>query len=101
MAKFSKYVIMRIQNMAIGLNLYLGSQSICIVGFGFPTMGCPMLGHLSTLLFPPNLFSLPHKVTSSLSQNSCSSPSLFFLELPTPNFSSLFLIYSVRSMGVP
>ena len=26
------------------LNLYLGSQSIYIVGFGFPIMGSPMLG---------------------------------------------------------
>ena len=41
--------------MAIGLNLYLGSQSICIVGFGFPTMGGPMLGNLSTPLFPQTL----------------------------------------------
>ena len=29
------------QDIAIGLNLYLGSQSICIVGFGFPTKGDP------------------------------------------------------------
>ena len=28
------------------LNLYLGSQSIYIVGFGFPIMGSPMLGDL-------------------------------------------------------
>ena len=38
--------------MAIRLSLYLSSQSICIVDFGFPTMGGPMLGNLSTLLFP-------------------------------------------------
>ena len=41
--------------MVVGLNLYLGSLSICIVGFGFPIMGGPMLGNLSTLLFPPTL----------------------------------------------
>ena len=40
------------QNMTIGLNLYLGSQSICVVGLGFPNMGDPILGNLSTLLFP-------------------------------------------------
>ena len=38
--------------MVVRLNLYLGSLFICIVGFGFPTMGGPMLGNLSTLLFP-------------------------------------------------
>ena len=41
--------------MAIGLSLYLGSQSICIVGFGFPTMGGLILGDPSTLLFPQTL----------------------------------------------
>ena len=41
--------------MAIRLSLYLGSQSICIMGFGFPTMGGPMLRDLSTLLFPQTL----------------------------------------------
>ena len=46
----------RTQNMAIGLSLYLGSQSIYIVGFGFPTMGGPILGDLSKLLFPQTLF---------------------------------------------
>ena len=46
---------MRTQNMAIRLSLYLGSQSICIMGFGFPTMGGPMLRDLSTLLFPQTL----------------------------------------------
>ena len=64
------------QNMAIGLNLYLGSQSICIVGFGFPTMGGPMLGNLSTLMFPQTPFSLPQS-HSLFSLNGCSSPSLF------------------------
>ena len=47
--------IVHTQNMVVGLNLYLGSQSICIVGFGFLTMGGPILGNLSTLLFPPTL----------------------------------------------
>ena len=56
---------MRTQNMAVGLNLYLGSQSICIVDFGFPTMGDPMLGNLSTPISSNS--SLPHRVTPSLS----------------------------------
>ena len=47
--------IVRTQNMAVGLNFYLGSQSICIVGFGFPTMGGRMLCNLSALLFPQTL----------------------------------------------
>ena len=52
----------RTQNIAIGLNLYLSSQSICIMGFGFPTKGDPMLGSPGTLLFPQTLFfsSLNH-----------------------------------------
>ena len=40
------------QNMAIGLNLYFGSQSICIMGFGFPIRGGPSLGYLNMLRFP-------------------------------------------------
>ena len=51
----STHVAMRIQNIAIGLKLYLDSQSICIVGFGFPTKSDPMLGSLETLLFPQTL----------------------------------------------
>ena len=45
----------RTQNMAIGPNLNLGSQSICIVGFGFPIKGDSMLGSPGTLLFPQKL----------------------------------------------
>ena len=52
--------------MIIGLNLYLGSQSICIVGFGFPTMGGPMLGDPNIFPFP-KLFSLPLKIVTFLS----------------------------------
>ena len=37
-------VVMRTQSMANGLNLYLGSESIYIVGFMFPTMGNILLG---------------------------------------------------------
>ena len=47
----SRIALMHTQNMAIRLSLYLSSQSICIVDFGFPTMGGPMLGDPSTLLF--------------------------------------------------
>ena len=55
------------QNMAIGLNLYLGSQSICIVGFGFPTMVGPMHSNLNTLLFSQTLLSTSesHSLSSS------------------------------------
>ena len=72
----------------------LGSQSICIVGFGFPTMGDPMLENLSILLFPPTL--LFTSVTTSLSLNDCSFLSLFSPELPTPSSSLHSLIYSLR-----
>ena len=37
-------VCVHTQNMVNKLNLYLGSQSIYIVGFRFSTMGSPMLG---------------------------------------------------------
>ena len=54
------------QNMAVGFNLYLGSQSICIVGFGFPTMGGPMLEtQVHSFFLKP--FSLPHRVAPLLS----------------------------------
>ena len=48
-------VTMRTQDMAIGLNLYLDSQSICIVGFGFPTMSSHILDDPIMLLFPQTL----------------------------------------------
>ena len=38
--------------MAVRLNLYLDSQSIYIVGFGFPTGGGPSLRCLNMLQFP-------------------------------------------------
>ena len=66
MVRFSKYASLRTQDMIIGLNLYLGSQSICIVGFGFPTMGGPMLGDPNIFPFP-KLFSLPLKIVTFLS----------------------------------
>ena len=37
-------VFVHTQYIFNGLNLYLGSQLICIVGFEFPTMGSPLLG---------------------------------------------------------
>ena len=41
--------------MAIGPNLYSGSQFICIVCFRFPTVSGPTLRDPSTLLFPQTL----------------------------------------------
>ena len=40
------------QNMVPGLNLYLGSQFICVLAFGFPIMDGPILDDPNTLLFP-------------------------------------------------
>ena len=96
-------ILVRTQNMATGLNLYSGSQSICMVGFGFPTMGGPSPGDPITHSYFYNTLSL------SLSQNHFpffwDSPSSFSLSssksFQPPFFSSLFLIYSMRSMGVP
>ena len=52
--------------MAVGLNLYLGSQSICIVDFGFPTMGDPMLSNPNALLFPYILLFISQSHSFSL-----------------------------------
>ena len=40
------------QNLVLGLNLYLDLESICVVGFEFPTIGGPILGDPNALLFP-------------------------------------------------
>ena len=45
---------------------FLGSQSICVVSFGFPIIGGPMLGNPNTPCFLRS-FSLLHKVTPFLS----------------------------------
>ena len=47
--------------MILGLDLYLGLQSICVMGFRFPTMGGPLLGDPIALVFAR--LSLSHKVT--------------------------------------
>ena len=39
---------MRTKNIFYELNLFLGSQPICIVGFGFPTMGDSLPRDLTT-----------------------------------------------------
>ena len=59
-------ILVRTQNMATGLNLYSGSQSICMVGFGFPTMCGPSPGDPVThsYLQHPFSLSLSHKTTS-------------------------------------
>ena len=70
------------QSMANGLNLYLGSQSIYIVGFGFPIMGNPSLREQLHTRFRKPSFS-PNIVTLILS--------IFSLELPTPFSQSILL----------
>ena len=87
----------RTQNMTVGLSLYLGSQSICIVGFGFPTIGGSMLGSPNTLPFP--------KIPPLNSQSCSLSPSnwLFFSlsilsRIANPLFPIESLIYSSRLM---
>ena len=56
------------------------------VGFRFPTMGGPILGDLSTLLFKP--LSFPHRITTFLSQSGF-SPLNVFSRITNP----LFLIH--------
>ena len=41
---FSFLASMRTKNIVNRLSLFLGSQPICIVGFGFPTMGSLLPG---------------------------------------------------------
>ena len=68
--------------MAIRLNLYLGSQSICIVRFGFPTMGDPMLKNPNALLFPLTE-SLPFSLRVVALFSQCSLPNCQPLFLPS------------------
>jgi len=72
------------QNKVNELHLYSGSQSIYIVGFGFPTMGSPVLGDpvAHTLILQILLFSF----TELLPFHSLFSP-----ELPTPTSHSILL----------
>ena len=76
----------------LGLTSTWAHNLFVFVGFGFPTMGDPMLGNLSTLLFPPTLLftSLSHYLTFS---NGCSFLLLFSPELPTliPHYLPLFI----------
>ena len=83
--------------MAIGLNLYFSSQSICFVwAFGFPTVGGPMLGRpkytsVSSCL---NLFLIESLLYYLFE---CLLPFLNTLPIfsnPLSSFSSL--IYSLR-----
>ena len=75
--------------IAIGLNLYLDSQSICIVGFGFPTKGGPMLGSPGPLLFPQTLlFTSQNHYLSFLEWLLSSPPSLSRIANPHSSFFS-------------
>ena len=85
--------------MAIGLHLYLSSQSICIVGFEFPTMGGPMLGNLSTLLSSQTLLSTSQSRSPSFLEWLLFSLNVL-TRLPTPSFSLDSPIYSLRWVEV-
>ena len=58
------FKIVHAQNMVLGLNLYLSSQSICVVGFGFPTMSSPLLRN--PVAHPCFCKPLPSFLTKSL-----------------------------------
>ena len=78
--------------MAIGLSLYLGLQSIYIVGFGFPTIGCPMHGSPNTLLFPQTPLSFYLTKLLPFFLRVIALLSMFSLELSTP-FSHFLLLF--------
>ena len=85
-------VCVRTQNMVNGLDLYLGSQLICIVGFGFPTMGSLWFGDLATftLVFTASLPRFPHKVAPFTLDMATLFPLFFSPESPFPLRWSLF-----------
>ena len=84
--------IVRTQNMVNGLDLYLGSQLICIVGFGFPIMGSPWSeGPVAfTLIFTASLPRFPHKVAPFTLDIATLFPLFFSPESPFPLKWSLF-----------
>ena len=84
--------IVRTQNMVNGLDLYLGSQLICIVGFGFPIMGSPWSeGPVAfTLIFIASLPRFPHKVAPFTLDIATLFPLFFSPESPFPLKWSLF-----------
>ena len=79
-----------------GLNLYLGSQLICIMGFEFPTMGNPLLGD-------PIARSCFRELLTFFSQ-SCSPHYWyrysFLSRIANPHFSLYSPIYSLRWVEV-
>ena len=83
-------VPMRTQNMAIGLNLYLGSQFICFVSFWVSYCGWSYARQTQIYFYFLVPFFLPDRITPLLSLSlslSLSVYSLFlvlFPELPTP-----------------
>ena len=73
--------------MAIGLNLFLGSQSICFVGFCVSYCGWFYARHTQIHSYLPKPIFLPHKITHLLSLSVLLFFLVFFPKLPTP-FSS-------------
>ena len=92
--------IVHTPSINIGLRLYLGSQSICIMGFGFPTMGGSMLRSPNTPLFPQIPLFTSHSCSPSFLEWSLFSLNILS-RIASPFFSFSFLIYSVRSVGMP
>ena len=102
------------QNMDNGLDLYLGSQPICIAGFEFPTMGSPLFGDPVAFTCLHKFFSFFHKIAPFTLDMATSFPLFFSPESPpfflrlspffpsfpsefsNPHFSFYSLIYSLR-----
>ena len=81
--------------MAIGLNLYLGSQSICFVGFWVSYCGWSYARQAQIHFYFLTPFSIPNIITSLLSLSVYPLFLVLFLELsPISSFSPL--IYSSR-----
>ena len=82
--------------MAIGLNLYLGSQSICFVGFWVSYYGWSYARQTQIYFYFLAPFSLPNGITPLLSLSIYCLFLVLFSELPTPFSSFSSLIYSSR-----
>ena len=77
--------------MAIGFNLYLGSQSICFVGFWVSYCEWSYAQQTQIYFYFLAPFSLPNRIAPLLSLSVYSLFLVPFLEFPTPFPHSLFL----------
>ena len=83
--------------MVNGLDLYVGSQSICFMGFCVSYYGWSYARQTQIQFYFLKPFSFPHRIAPLLPLSVCFLLLILFPELPTiPLFSFSSLIYSSR-----